>query len=139
MVLFNWKKVFRVSRGNLRSCLEIMRILTYRPIPLNKYDTAYKYEGFDFKGDCFLVNPEGLFENAYKYTDRELGTYISLAATRNLSNYLATGDTTIDTLLLPEDEIIFEEINNNRLLNVDDTGKLHFLYEEVPQEKITWH
>lgn len=139
MVLFNWKKVFQVSKGNLHSCLTIMRMLTYKPTPKNKYDPLYYYSGFNFVGESYLVNPELLFENAYKYTNRELGTYISLAATRNLANFLATGETTIDTLLLPEDEIIFEEINNNRLLSVDSEGKLHFLYEEVPQEKIVWH
>lgn len=139
MVLFNWKKVFRLSRGNLHTCLSIMRMLTYDTIPQNKYDPLYNYKGFDFIGESFLVNPKTLFENAYKYTQREVGTYISLAATRNLANFLATGDITVDTLLLPEDEIIFEEINNNRLLNVDSEGKLHFLYEEVPQEKIVWH
>lgn len=139
MVLFNWKKVFRISRGELRSCLTIMRMLTYNPIPKNKADPIYFYKGLDFTGESYLVNPELLFENAYKYTLREVGTYISLAATRNLANFLATGETTIDTLLLPEDEIIFEEIHNNRLLSIDSEGKLHFLYEEVPQEKIVWH
>ena len=139
MLLFNWKKVFRISKGNLHTCLDIMRTITYNPIPKNKYDSAYNYADIDFTGESFLVNPELLFENAYQYTHRELGTYISLAATRNLANFLATGDTTIDTLLLPEDEIIFEEINNNRLLSVDEEGKLHFLLEEVTKEKITWH
>ncbi|MEK9894832.1 MAG: hypothetical protein VW518_00215 [Burkholderiaceae bacterium] len=116
-----------------------MRMLTYNPIPKNKADPIYFYKGLDFTGESYLVNPELLFENAYKYTLREVGTYISLAATRNLANFLATGETTIDTLLLPEDEIIFEEIHNNRLLSIDSEGKLHFLYEEVPQEKIVWH
>lgn len=139
MVLFSWKKVFRVAKGNLHGCLTIMRMLTYKPVPKNKYDPVYYYSGFDFKGDSYLVHPEGLFDNAYKYTNREIGTYIALAATRNLSNFLVTGEITIDTLLLPEDEVIFNEINNNRLLRIDDEGKLHFLYEEVPQEKIIWH
>lgn len=139
MLLFNWKKVFRISKGNLNTCLNIMRTITYKPTPKNKYDSAYNYSDIDFTGESYLVNAEKLFENAYRYTEREIGTYISLAAARNLANFLATGDTTIDTLLLPEDEIIFEEIDNNRLLSVDEEGKLHFLFEEVQTEKITWH
>jgi len=139
MLLYNWKKVYNVSKGDLKSCYLIMEMLTKNITPTNKYDSLYYFSGFDFKGESFLVHPDVLFFNAYKYSLRELGVYFSLASMRPLSNYLATKETTLDTLLLPEDEIILQSIEDTRLLSVDEEGNLHFLYEEVPQEKTEWH
>jgi len=139
MLLYNWKKVYNVSKGDLKSCYLIMEMLTKKTTPTNKYDPLYYFSGFNFKGESFLVHPDVLFFNAYKYSLRELGVYMSLASMRPLSDYLATGNTTLDTLLLPEDEIIQQSIENTRLLDTDEEGNLHFLYEEVPQEKSQWH
>ena len=51
---------------------------------------------------------------------------------RPYGDYLATGKTTLDSILCTVAPELFEE---NRLLTTED-NEIHFLYEEVPQEKI---
>jgi len=57
---------------------------------------------------------------------------MALASLRSVAEYYAYGTTTIDLLHIPMDKSLF---NDNSLLYICDNNLLHFLYEEVPQEK----
>ena len=58
--------------------------------------------------------------------------YYALASLRSLSEYYASGKTTLDSLHCPVD---LDEINDNRLLIVDEK-RITFIYEEVNLETI---
>lgn len=100
-------------------------------IPKNRYDRIYKFYMKDYKGESFIVHPEVLVYNLYKYTNIEVGQYLALASIRSLADYLATGNTTLDLFHNNIDRSLFE---NNRLLSIED-NIMTFLYEEVPTEK----
>ena len=131
MFLFNWNKIFSEADGNLREINLIFKMLVERQIPLNKYDKIYKYTNMDFTGVSFLVHPEVLLYNQYKYDNREVCQYLALASIRSLADYLAFGTTTVDLMEVP---ISSELYYDNRLLYIENDS-LHFLYEEVPKEK----
>lgn len=132
MLLYDWKKIFECTEGSPSDIVLIIRMMTEGLIPKNKYDNIYKYYTKDFKGGCFLVHPDVLLFNRYKYTTREVAHYIAAASLRSLADYYANGTVTLNLFHLPVDINLF---NDNRLLWVDEDENLHFIYEEVPQEK----
>jgi len=132
MLLFDWKKVFDTAAGSIYNCNMIMEMLIKGSIPKNKYDPIYKFSSKNFSGSSFLVHPEFLLFNSYKYTQRELCIYYALASLRSLPEYLATHKTTLDALHCP---VPLDEINDNRLLIVDEQD-ITFIYEEVQLETI---
>jgi len=132
MLLYDWKKVFNEAEGTIYSCNLIMEMLIKGQIPRNKYDYIYRYSQLNFSGTSFLVHPEFLLFNAYKYTPRELAVYYALASIRNYSEYMATGKTTLDPLHCPVD---LETLKENRLLIVLE-DEITFIYEEVTLETI---
>lgn len=137
MLLYDWKKIFTISNGEPSSIFLIFEMLTKNSIPKNKYDPMYKFYTMNFVGDSFLVHPDVLLYNAFRHSRRDISVYLALASMRSLGEYFASGDITVDLLEVPIDP--FEHLeNNDRLLYIEDE-KLHFLYEEVPQEKTQWH
>lgn len=137
MLLYDWKKIFTISNGEPSSIFTIFEMLTKNSIPKNKYDPIYKFYTTNFIGDSFLVHPDVLLYNSFRHSRRDIAVYLALASMRSLGEYFASGDTSIDLLEVPIDP--FEHLeNNDRLLYIEDE-KLHFLYEEVPQEKTQWH
>ena len=137
MLLYDWKKIFTISNGEPSSIFTIFEMLTKNSIPKNKYDPMYKFYTMNFIGDSFLVHPDVLLYNSFRHSRRDIAVYLALASMRSLGEYFASGDTSIDLLEVPIDP--FEHLeNNDRLLYIEDE-KLHFLYEEVPQEKEKWH
>jgi uncharacterized protein (DUF924 family) len=108
-------------------------MLVYKQIPKNKYDDIYKYYGTDFSGQSFLQNPEILFDNAYKYSPKEIVQYLALASFRRYSEYLATQKTTLSLL---ESPLGIDKIKQNRLLDIDIFNEIHFLYENSFDEEI---
>jgi len=54
---------------------------------------------------------------------------------RSTAYFRLTKDTTLDTILLPAEDMD-TLINNNRLLYLDDSQILHFKYEEVNAKEI---
>ena len=132
MLLFDWKKVFDTAQGNISTCNLIMDMLIGKKVPINKYDPIYKFSSKNFSGSSFLVHPEFLLFNSYKYTQRELCIYYALASLRSLPEYLATHKTTLDALHCP---VPLDEINDNRLLIVLP-DEITFIYEEVQLETI---
>jgi len=132
MLLFDWKKVYDTAAGSIYNCNLIMEMLIKGKVPKNKYDPIYKFSQKNFIGTSFLVHPEFLLYNSYKYNQKEICMYYALASLRSLGDYYASGKTTLDSLHCPVD---LDEINDNRLLIVDDQT-ITFIYEEVTLETI---
>jgi hypothetical protein len=124
----------KTGSSSKRILLAVRSIVSNR-LPKNRYDPLYPFYGIDFSGKSFIINPETLITNAFRYKPKEVAEYIALASYRSYSYYATTGDTTLDLFHSPVEQTT---INSNRLLKVID-GRVHFLYEEVPKENNTWH
>ena len=132
MLFYDWKKMFEASEGNPLALFVIFKMLVNEEIPRNKYDDIYKYAGKHFNGQSFLIHPDVLLYNAYKYEYREIAQYLAVASMRPYADYLVTGETSLDLLQCEIEQEFFED---NSLLRIED-GKVYFLYEEVKQENI---
>jgi len=132
MLLFDWKKVYDTAAGSIYNCNMIMEMLIKGKIPKNKYDPIYKFSSKNFRGNSFLVHPEFLLYNSYKYDQKEVCMYYALASLRSLADYYADKTTTLDALHCP---VPLEDINDNRLLIIED-DTITFIYEEVTLETI---
>ena len=137
MLLYDWKKIFYIANAQPSTIYTIFEMMVRNSIPRNKYDPVYKYYDMDFRGESFLAHADVLLFNSFRHARADVAIYLALASMRSLGEYFASGDTSIDLLEVPIDP--FEHLeNNDRLLYIEDE-KLHFLYEEVPQEKTEWH
>jgi len=134
MILYNWDKIYDEAKGSVIECVVIFRMLVEGQIPRNKYDKIYKYADKNFKGESWMLHPDVLLYNAYQYDYRELAEYIGLCALRPFANYVAHRDTTLSLLAMPGNADYI--IDNNRLLQLDESGQVHFLYEEVNPKEI---
>ena len=130
--LFDWKKIYKKTDGKIGPMLLVFKMLVYNQVPKNKYDKIYKYYNIDYSGQSFLLNPDILFDNAYKFDPKEIVQYIALASFRRLSDYLTTQKTTLDILESPIDRDLIEK---NRLLSIDEYNQIHFLYEKSPNKE----
>ena len=130
MLLFDWKKVFDTAGGSIYNCNLIMEMLIKGKIPKNRHDPIYKFSSKNFFGKSFLVHPEFLLYNSYKYDQKEICMYYALASLRSLADYYADQKTTLDALHCP---VPLEDINDNRLLIIED-DIVTFIYEEVTLE-----
>jgi len=131
MLLYNWKKVFKDANGSVNDVVLIFKMLTNGLVPRNKYDKLYKFYLKDYSGKSYILHPDVLLYNLYKYTNIEAAQYLALASLRPLAEYYASGEITLDLFHNPIDRSLFI---NNRLLRIEDET-LHFLFEEVPTEK----
>ena len=127
MILFDWSKVYDKANGNILQCNIIMEMIIRKYIPKNRHDPLYKYSKINFLGRNFLIHPDVLLYNIYKYEQREIAIYYALAALRNLADYRATQKITLDLIRVP---VELDTINENRLLRIE-SGNIHFIYEEV--------
>ena len=132
MLFYDWKKIFEAADGSPLAMFIIFKMLVTKAIPKNKYDDMYKFADKHFTGESFLLHPDVLLHNSYKYEYREVAQYLAIASMRPYADYLVTGDTTLDLL---QCEIEQEFFQDNSLLRIDD-NKVHFLYEEVTKENI---
>lgn len=131
MFLYDWKKLVETSEGSPLMIYTIFKMLVMKEIPINKYDKIYKYVDLSFAGSSFLVNPEQLIFESYKYSYREISQYLALASIRPISEYYATGKTWLDQRLVEVEAELYEE---NSLLRIED-GNIYFMYEEVPDKR----
>jgi hypothetical protein len=131
MFLYDWKKIVETAEGSPLAVYLIFKMLVMKEIPTNKYDKIYKYVDLSFAGESFLVNPEQLVFESYKYGFREISQYLALASIRPISEYYATGKVALDQRLVEVEEELYED---NSLLRIED-GQIHFLYEEVPAKE----
>ena len=136
MILYNWKKIKRESKGKVGDIVTILYILTYRKEPpINRKDRRFKFWTKSFHGDSFLVNPEPLFIQRNRYSDTEIAQYAGIASLRNHFDYRSKKDTTLDLLHYTGKEDI---LIKNRLLWVEN-DRIHFKFEEVPKGEMQWH
>lgn len=135
LLLYDWKKIYEVGGGDAANIFRIFKMIATDEVPKNKYDKIYKYSHISFIGEGFLVHPDVLLYNAFKYSHIEVAQYLAVASLRPLSDYLTTGKISLDINLLEIDFSLFED---NSLLR-NDGESIHFKYEEVPQEKKQWH
>ena len=75
MLLFDWTKVYDKAKGNIVECNRIMEMIITKRLPINKRDPLYKYSNINFIGRCFLLHPDILLFNSYKYDQREISIY----------------------------------------------------------------
>ena len=132
MLLFDWTKVYDKAEGNISICNQIMEMIITKRIPKTKFDPLYKYSKVNFIGRNFLIHPDILLFNTYKYSQRDVSIYYALSALRSISDYKATKKITLDLIRLP---VELETITENKLLRIEK-DYIHFKYEEVPQEII---
>jgi hypothetical protein len=130
MLLFDWNKIMRISKGNVGNIIQILRIITYKIQPKNYYDKTFKFYKYKFGGSSYILNPKDLLERGRAFSDREVVEYAGVASFRNYHEYVNTKDTTLDFLMSPISEGI---INNNRLLELKD-GRVHFMFEETMEK-----
>ena len=131
MLLYNWNRIFKTCKANTFEIVQVFKMMVKKQLPRNRYDTLYKYADIDFRGQSFLVHPDVLLYNSYKYSYRDICIYLALASLRSYGEYKVNGTITLDPLYIQEDPILF--LNNNKLLYVENQ-QIHFLHEEVPKE-----
>ena len=132
MLLYDWNKIFEVADGNTFTIFLIFKMVTANIVPENKYDPIFEFSKKSFTGESFMLHPDILLFNAYKYEYREIAQYIALCSLRPISDYSATGKIDLDTYLVDLD---YELYKDNSLLRIEDDS-IHFIYEEVPKEKL---
>ena len=132
MLLYDWNKIFEVADGNTFTIFMIFKMITAKLVPENKYDPIFELSKQSFEGESFMIHPDILLFNAYKYEYREIAQYLALCSLRPISDYQATGKIDLDTWRVDLDYELFKD---NSLLRIEE-DTIHFVYEEVPKEKI---
>ena len=137
MIFYDWKKIRNQTNGKVGDIVSILHILTYRKEPpINRKDKRFKYWTKSFHGKSFLLNPEALLIQRNRYSDAEIAQYAGIASLRSYFEYHNKKDTTLDLLFFTGKQ---EILTNNRLLQVED-GRIHFLFEEITNNKeLKWH
>lgn len=132
MIFYDWKLVHKKALGKSGHIIDIISVILRKSngevLAKSKRDPMYKWYNHSFVGTSYLLNASDLLKNRYQYKDRDIATYIGLAAFRNFAEYKITKDTTLNLRLSP---ITAEHsiIRDNPLLEVDgDT--MHFKYEK---------
>ena len=134
MLLYDWRKIYKKSGGNVLEIFYILEMLVNKSIPTHRGDKLYKYSKVDFSGQSFILHPDVLLYNSYKHSYKDIAAYLATASFRSLAEYVATQTTTLELLHIPFADFLVENIKTNSLLRVEDE-LVHFLYEEVPKEK----
>lgn len=134
MLLYDWRKIYKKSGGNVLEIFYILEMLVNKSIPTHRGDKLYKYSKVDFNGLSFIVHPDVLLYNSYKHSYKDIAAYLATASFRSLAEYAATQTTTLELLHIPFADFLVENIKTNSLLRIED-DLVHFLYEEVPKEK----
>lgn len=131
MLLYDWKKILKDSGRSSQRVLLILTAMLSNSLPKNRFDPIFRYYYKDYSGPSFLINPELLLLNRWRWKDKELADYIGIASFRNLAVYKTTRNLTLDLAHCPVGK---DSINNNRLLHLEG-DKIHFLYEDYTGEK----
>ena len=132
MLLFDWSKVYDSAQGNIVQCNMVMEMIIKKSLPRNRFDPLYKYSNINFIGNNFMVHPDVLLFNAYKYSQKEIAVYYALISLRNIAEFRTIKKITLDLAFCP---VELDSIRENRLLRIDNDS-IHFIYEEVKQENI---
>jgi len=127
MILFNWAKIYKSSKGQPAKIVDIIEYITYKTIPLNKQDPVFSYAEVNWSGKSFIANPELLLSHKKDYSNKELAQYVGIAGFRNLSDFIILGKTTLDLAQCP---VRKDTLIHNRLLTIENE-KIYLKWEEV--------
>ena len=129
MLYYNWQKIFETAERKAGECMRIVKMLVNKEVPYTKQDPIYWYYARKdtFKGSSFILYPDMLLYNAYKYTNRDLCIYLAIASLRPIADYIAYG--TLDLDLIKSTLDPREYLDDKNLLPVED-GKIKFIYEQ---------
>ena len=130
-ILYDWQKIVRLTKGRARHIVLVLDMITNGTKPKSNQDIRLLYQGRDFKGNSFLLNPEQLLQYRHCYSDKEIAEYLALASYRSYPEYIITGDASLSMIKSP---VTMNKLNSNRLLTVK-SNRIYFLYEEVIKEK----
>lgn len=126
MILFDKSKLIKFSGGKYNNMIDILAHITYRFPPKSPGDVRrLKYQTISWGGDSFLLNPEKLLDNHFRYRKKEVMQYILVAAKRSYPEYKLFRKKTLSAHLLNADALV-----DNRLLTI--TGnEIHLKFEEA--------
>ena len=96
MLLYDWRKIYKKSGGNVLEIFYILEMLVNKSIPTHRGDKLYKYSKVDFNGLSFIVHPDVLLYNSYKHSYKDIAAYLATASFRSLAEYAATQTTTLE-------------------------------------------
>lgn len=124
MILFDKAKLFRHSKKSYKELVRILSYITYKEIPSSRGDIKrLKYGTIAWGGDSFLLNPEQLLQEHWKYSHKEVVQYILLAAKRRYVEYKL-----FKTKTLPAYTVNIKAIEDNRLVTVEN-DEIYFKFE----------
>lgn len=125
MILYDKDKLLKYGNDHCLQVIDILSYITYKPLPKSRRDIkTLKYQSINWRGESFLVRPEGLINNWWRYSDKEVLQYVLAASRRRITDYFIYGKITLDTI-----EVNTKPLENNRLLSI--TGdEIHFKFEE---------
>jgi len=130
VIFYDWKKVLRLSNGNIKDIIRIMYANTYQlnSVKFKRNKEKFRLLTQDIKGDSYLLNPKEIFKNDKHATLKQMAEYISLASLRNYLDYKWYKNT---TLPFKYTNINRQAIENNPLLEIDNNDNIHFTLEEI--------
>jgi hypothetical protein len=134
MLFYNWSKIFRVADGKSLEIYRILKMLVNKEVPKSKYDPIYYYSMKDFRGMSFLLHPDVLLHNAYKYITKDVAIYAGIASIRPYADYLGHRTLTLPIRCCPVQ--LGDHMKDKELITTDSEGNLHFLYEQPPISQI---
>lgn len=134
MILYSWKKVYKISGGKASKIIDIIQYITNRPVPENKQDPNFDYAKVNWNGSSFLLDPYSVLRFRTYYTEKELAEYVGLASYRNYAEYKVNNIITLDLLYSP---IKQDKLKKNRLLRIQE-DRIHFCWEEVTNWRKKW-
>lgn len=132
MVRFDWDKIQKVSKGNIKTIINVLYWLTYRELPYHKGQPIYKIFDKDYSGTSFIINLDSLFYyKDRKFTKTQMVDYVYLASYRSYAEYKMT-----DMIDLPRAQSPFplERVRDNPLLIIKQNN-IKFKLEDTT----AWH
>jgi len=129
MYFYCWKKYLKHSKRRAENVRLIFSRDYKNLVPLDKRDKTIDYFDIDFRGLSFLVNPEDLWHDLFKYKALDIAIYLRLASIRSYPEYRVDG-----TLDLNRDFCnpkLLERLSSDIVYL--DGHRLKFRYEETPQ------
>ena len=133
MIRYNWPKIYTMTEGDPINCMRIIEMLTFNKIPDDKYDPIYYFSMHNFRGQSFLLHPELLLYNGFRYSRRDLSIYVAIASARSYSDYLSTGliDLPLDLCTIHPHEYLTDKT----LLPIEN-DIIVFPYEKTPEKHL---
>lgn len=117
MLFFDYERIFILARGNSNVIINLVRKLIEDPKLMVL-----------ISGSSFILNPDVIYYNTYKLSNRQLAEYLGLLALRNFAEYKISKDTSLDIQYVPI-WIPRKVIDTNPLIEISK-DKLKFIEEK---------